>query len=252
MLRRSRPWAATASEKLMSIEIRVPALPESIADATLVAWHKQPGEAFKRDENLADLETDKAVLEVTAPADGVMGEHKFDGGATVTEGQGLAQIEAGAAPAGGPVALRVLGQESPRSFPHCPRRPGAGHCEARSGADRSARGPRRTACGHEPAASAGRAAVGRGAVHPGAAHLIQRGRSGHGSGAARPLQGQVRESPGRETRVHVLLREGDDRGAEEVPGGQRLRGWDRYHLSRVLRHWCRRIDRSRPDGADRA
>ena len=61
----------------MSIEIRVPALPESIADATLVAWHKQPGEAFKRDENLADLETDKVVLEVPAPADGVMGEQKF-------------------------------------------------------------------------------------------------------------------------------------------------------------------------------
>ncbi|HEY4341002.1 MAG TPA: 2-oxoglutarate dehydrogenase complex dihydrolipoyllysine-residue succinyltransferase [Steroidobacteraceae bacterium] len=85
----------------MSIEIRVPALPESIADATLVAWHKQAGEAFKRDENLADLETDKVVLEVPAPADGVMGEHKFEVGATVTEGQVLAQITTGAAPAAG-------------------------------------------------------------------------------------------------------------------------------------------------------
>jgi 2-oxoglutarate dehydrogenase E2 component (dihydrolipoamide succinyltransferase) len=86
----------------MSIEIRVPALPESIADATLVAWHKQPGEAFKRDENLADLETDKVVLEVPAPADGVMGEHQFAVGATVTEGQVLAQITPGAAPAATP------------------------------------------------------------------------------------------------------------------------------------------------------
>src|ERR1700728_1839903 len=83
----------------MSIEIRLPALPESIADATLVAWHKQPGEAFKRDENLADLETDKVVLEVPAPADGVMGDQKFPVGATVTEGQVLAVISAGAAPA---------------------------------------------------------------------------------------------------------------------------------------------------------
>jgi 2-oxoglutarate dehydrogenase E2 component (dihydrolipoamide succinyltransferase) len=83
----------------MSIEIRVPALPESIADATLVAWHKQPGEPFKRDENLADLETDKVVLEVPAPADGVMGEQKFPVGATVTEGQVLAVITAGAAAA---------------------------------------------------------------------------------------------------------------------------------------------------------
>ncbi len=90
----------------MSIEIRVPALPESIADATLVAWHKQPGEAFKRDENLADLETDKVVLEVPAPADGVMGEQKFAVGATVTEGQVLAQIEAGAAPTAGAAAKR--------------------------------------------------------------------------------------------------------------------------------------------------
>jgi 2-oxoglutarate dehydrogenase E2 component (dihydrolipoamide succinyltransferase) len=84
---------------MMSIEIRVPALPESIADATLVAWHKQPGEAFKRDENLADLETDKVVLEVPAPADGVMGEQKFPVGATVTEGQLLAVITEGGAPA---------------------------------------------------------------------------------------------------------------------------------------------------------
>jgi 2-oxoglutarate dehydrogenase E2 component (dihydrolipoamide succinyltransferase) len=83
----------------MSIEIRVPALPESIADATLVAWHKQPGEAFKRDENLADLETDKVVLEVPAPADGVMGDQKFPIGATVTEGQVLAVISEGGAPA---------------------------------------------------------------------------------------------------------------------------------------------------------
>src|SRR5580698_6587420 len=86
----------------MSIEIRVPALPESIADATLVAWHKQPGEAFKRDENLADLETDKVVLEVPAPADGVMGDQKFPVGATVTEGQVLAVISEGAAPAAAP------------------------------------------------------------------------------------------------------------------------------------------------------
>ena len=54
-------------EKLVTIEIRVPQLPESVADATLVAWHKQPGDAVKRDENLADLETDKVVLEVPAP-----------------------------------------------------------------------------------------------------------------------------------------------------------------------------------------
>jgi len=80
----------------MSIEIRVPQLPESITDATLVAWHKQPGEAVSRDENIADLETDKVVLEVPAPANGVMRELKVPSGATVTSGQVLAVIEEGA------------------------------------------------------------------------------------------------------------------------------------------------------------
>jgi 2-oxoglutarate dehydrogenase E2 component (dihydrolipoamide succinyltransferase) len=51
----------------MTTEVRVPQLPESVADATLVAWHKKVGESVARDENLADLETDKVVLEVPAP-----------------------------------------------------------------------------------------------------------------------------------------------------------------------------------------
>jgi 2-oxoglutarate dehydrogenase E2 component (dihydrolipoamide succinyltransferase) len=81
----------------MSIEVRVPQLPESVADATLVAWHKQPGEAVTRDENLVDLETDKVVLEVPAPIGGVIRELKVANGATVTSGQLLAILEEGAA-----------------------------------------------------------------------------------------------------------------------------------------------------------
>ena len=84
----------------MTTEIRVPQLPESVADATLVAWHKQPGDAIKRDENLADLETDKVVLEVPAPANGVVREIKIQSGTVVTSGQLLAIIEEGAAAAG--------------------------------------------------------------------------------------------------------------------------------------------------------
>ena len=80
----------------MTTEIRVPQLPESVADATLVAWHKQPGESIKRDENLADLETDKVVLEVPAPANGVVREIKVQSGTVVTSGQLLAIIEEGA------------------------------------------------------------------------------------------------------------------------------------------------------------
>jgi 2-oxoglutarate dehydrogenase E2 component (dihydrolipoamide succinyltransferase) len=80
----------------MTIEVRVPQLPESVADATLVAWHKQPGDAVSRDENLVDLETDKVVLEVPAPAGGVIKELKVQNGATVTSGQVLALLEEGA------------------------------------------------------------------------------------------------------------------------------------------------------------
>ena len=83
----------------MTTEIRVPQLPESVADATLVAWHKQPGDSVSRDENLADLETDKVVLEVPAPANGVVRELKVQSGATVTSGQLLAVIEEGVAAA---------------------------------------------------------------------------------------------------------------------------------------------------------
>jgi 2-oxoglutarate dehydrogenase E2 component (dihydrolipoamide succinyltransferase) len=83
----------------MTIEVRVPQLPESVADATLVAWHKKPGDAVNRDENLVDLETDKVVLEVPAPAAGVIKELKVQDGATVTSGQVLALLEEGSATA---------------------------------------------------------------------------------------------------------------------------------------------------------
>jgi len=80
----------------MSIEIKVPPLPESVSDATLVAWHKNVGEAVARDENLVDLETDKVVLEVPAPASGVLQEIIIQDGATVTAGDVLAILEEGA------------------------------------------------------------------------------------------------------------------------------------------------------------
>ncbi|HRP87693.1 MAG TPA: 2-oxoglutarate dehydrogenase complex dihydrolipoyllysine-residue succinyltransferase [Gammaproteobacteria bacterium] len=87
----------------MSIEVKVPQLPESVADATLVAWHKSAGDKVSRDENLADLETDKVVLEVPAPADGVLKEIRISDGTTVTAGEILAILEPGEA-AGKPAA----------------------------------------------------------------------------------------------------------------------------------------------------
>lgn len=97
----------------MSIEVKVPVLPESVSDATIATWHKKPGDAVKRDENLVDLETDKVVLEVPAPADGVLKEIKFDTGATVTSQQVLAILEEGAAAAAAPAAKPEAKAEAP-------------------------------------------------------------------------------------------------------------------------------------------
>lgn len=80
----------------MAIEVKVPVLPESVSDATIASWHKKAGDAVKRDENLLDLETDKVVLEVPSPVDGVLKEIKFEAGATVTSQQVIAVIEEGA------------------------------------------------------------------------------------------------------------------------------------------------------------
>ena len=83
----------------MAIELKVPVLPESVADAVIAAWHKKAGEAVRRDENLLDLETDKVVLEVPSPVDGVLAEIRHQVGDTVTSDQVLALIEEGAAAA---------------------------------------------------------------------------------------------------------------------------------------------------------
>ncbi|HEX6136518.1 MAG TPA: 2-oxoglutarate dehydrogenase complex dihydrolipoyllysine-residue succinyltransferase [Casimicrobiaceae bacterium] len=77
----------------MRIEVKVPQLPESVAEATLVNWHKQPGEAVKRDENLIDIETDKVVLELPAPGDGVLAEITRPDGSTVTSNDVIAVID---------------------------------------------------------------------------------------------------------------------------------------------------------------
>ncbi len=77
----------------MKIEVKVPALSESVAEATLLSWHKQPGEAVKRDETLVDIETDKVVLEVAAPADGVLQEITHGDGDVVNSEEVIAIID---------------------------------------------------------------------------------------------------------------------------------------------------------------
>ena len=85
------------------IEVKVPQLSESVADATLLAWHKKAGEAITRDENLIDIETDKVVLELPAPTGGVLLEIVKPDGSTVVSGEVIARIDtaavAGASPA---------------------------------------------------------------------------------------------------------------------------------------------------------
>jgi len=77
----------------MRIEVKVPQLPESVAEATLVSWHRQPGDAVKRDENLIDIETDKVVLELPSPGDGVLVELVKPDGSTVTSNEVIAVID---------------------------------------------------------------------------------------------------------------------------------------------------------------
>ncbi len=101
----------------MTIEIKVPQLPESVTDATLVAWHKSVGEGVARDENLVDLETDKVVLEVPAPAAGTLSKIVVEDGATVEAGDVLAILEEGevaaAAPEPAPAEEKVEAKAAP-------------------------------------------------------------------------------------------------------------------------------------------
>lgn len=93
----------------MSIEIKVDALPESVADALVGTWHQQAGDAVSRDTTVVELETDKVVLEIPMPVDGVITEIRAEEGATVVAGDVLAIVEAGAVAA----ATAAVATESP-------------------------------------------------------------------------------------------------------------------------------------------
>ncbi|MDD1013374.1 2-oxoglutarate dehydrogenase complex dihydrolipoyllysine-residue succinyltransferase [Pseudomonas rubra] len=88
----------------MAIEIKAPTFPESVADGTVATWHKQPGEAVKRDELIVDIETDKVVLEVLATADGVLGAIVKGEGETVLSDEVLGSIVEGGVAAAAPAA----------------------------------------------------------------------------------------------------------------------------------------------------
>ena len=123
----------------MSIEVKVPVLPESVSDATIATWHKKAGDSVRRDENLLDLETDKVVLEVPSPVDGVLKELKFKEGDTVTSQQVVAIIEEGAvAAAPAPAAAAPAAAPAKAAAPAAPAKaapaPAAGKSELPPGA----------------------------------------------------------------------------------------------------------------------
>src|SRR5690606_537414 len=124
---------------MASIEVKVPQLSESVAEATLLQWHKKVGEAVARDENLIDIETDKVVLELPAPAAGVISEIRKEDGATVVAGEVIAVLDtdakagtaapapapAPAAAAPSPATATAATAASPATAPE-PARAGAG------------------------------------------------------------------------------------------------------------------------------
>ena len=86
----------------MTVEIKAPQLPESVPDGTIATWYKNVGDSVSRDEPLVDIETDKVVIEVVAPADGVLTEILKNSGETIVSNEAIANIEAGAAVAAAP------------------------------------------------------------------------------------------------------------------------------------------------------
>ena len=97
----------------MQIEVKVPTLSESVSEATLVAWHKKIGEAVKRDENLIDLETDKVVMELPAPADGVLINIIKGDASIVVAGEVIAMIDTEAKAAAGTPAVAAASVAAP-------------------------------------------------------------------------------------------------------------------------------------------
>jgi 2-oxoglutarate dehydrogenase E2 component (dihydrolipoamide succinyltransferase) len=157
----------------VSIEVKVPQLPESVTDATLISWHRKAGEAVRRDENLVDLETDKVVLEVPAPSDGVLKEIRIADGATVTSGEVLAVLEPGGAG----------GQADPESAKEAPATDGGGTPAGRTSAAAGGTSAAESS-GAANAAASGTGPAGGAAAGSGSADAAAGSHEGNGSAGA--------------------------------------------------------------------
>jgi len=96
----------------MTVEIKAPQLPESVPDGTIATWYKNVGDSVSRDEPLVDIETDKVVIEVVSPADGVLTEILKESGETIVSNEAIANIEAGAAAAAAPAVEAPVAEAS--------------------------------------------------------------------------------------------------------------------------------------------
>lgn len=177
----------------MSTEIKVPVLPESVSDATIATWHKKVGDAVKRDENIVDLETDKVVLEVPSPVDGVIKEIKFKEGDTVTSQQLIAVVEEGAAAAAPAPAAKAAAMDAKNvaattaeAQPVTPKAAAAEATKAAGGVDQLPPGARFTAVtqGIDPSQVEGTGR--RGAVTKEDLVNYASGKTGGVAGGARP------------------------------------------------------------------
>ncbi|HXP01867.1 MAG TPA: 2-oxoglutarate dehydrogenase complex dihydrolipoyllysine-residue succinyltransferase [Luteibacter sp.] len=180
----------------MSIEVKVPVLPESVSDALIATWHKKAGDAVKRDENLLDLETDKVVLEVPAPVDGVLKEIKFEEGSTVTSSQVIAVIEEGAAAAAPAPAAAPAAAEAPKAAKaEAPAAP--------KGVDELSPAGRRVAVeeGIDPSKVEGTGRDGRVTKED----LVNAGRGGSAPAAAAPAAPAAKPTPGSRPEERVAM-----------------------------------------------
>ncbi|MBL8514635.1 MAG: 2-oxoglutarate dehydrogenase complex dihydrolipoyllysine-residue succinyltransferase [Betaproteobacteria bacterium] len=116
----------------MQIEVKVPQLSESVSEATLVSWHKKEGQAVKRDENLIDIETDKVVMELPAPADGVLVKIIKGDGGTVGSGEVIAMLDTAAQASAAPAAAPAL---APATTPAAKAETGASPAAAKIAAE---------------------------------------------------------------------------------------------------------------------
>jgi len=130
----------------MSIDVKVPVLPESVSDATVATWHKKPGDTVRRDENLVDLETDKVVLEVPSPVDGVLESVDVEEGDVVQASDVIARVKEGAV------------QDEPKTEDTSTQKKSTDDSSDKSGEQKSATQPPKTTADDIDTGSAGPAA----------------------------------------------------------------------------------------------